>query len=205
LKRKIQCAGTDTAKMCVYAFFMPWGLKRYYETGGLHFITCSCFDRMPVLGTPERRNLLLSVLERMRARYRFTVVGYVVMPEHVHLLISEPQEGTPSTVMQAIKLGFARRVVGGSGENPHFSQNRGEVGHPQNFWMKRFYDFNVWSQRKEVEKLRYMHRNPVVRGLVQRPEDWLWSSFRAYASGEVGLVRVNDWSWWEEKIRTKVS
>jgi len=184
---------------------MPWGLKRYYYTGGLHFITSSCFQRLPVLGTAERRELLLSVVERMRVRYRFAVVGYVVMPEHVHLLISEPEEGTPSTVVQAIKLGFARRMSGGPGEPPHFSHRTREKGHPQHFWMKRFYDFNVWSQRKEVEKLRYMHRNPVVRGLVERPEDWAWSSFRAYACGEVGLVRVNDWSLWEEKIRTKVS
>ncbi len=180
---------------------MPWGLKRYYDTGGLHFITSSCFRRLPVLGTMERRDLLLSVVERMRVRYRFAVVGYVVMPEHLHLLISEPEEGTPATVIQAIKLGFVRRVLNGSGENPHFSQRTREVGHPQHFWMKRFYDFNVWSQRKEVEKLRYMHRNPVVRGLVQRPEDWEWSSFRAYACGEVGLVRVKDWSKLEEDIR----
>jgi len=176
---------------------MPWGLRRYYETGGLHFVTWSCIRREPILGTPSRRDLLLEVLERMRQRYRFGVVGYVVMPEHVHLLMSEPQVGTPSTVVQAVKLGFVRRVLGGSGENPHFSQPRGEVGHPQRFWIKRFYDFNVWSQRKETEKLHYMHQNPVARGLIQRPEDWKWSSFAAYASGAVGPVRINDWSWWE--------
>ena len=64
-----------------------------------------------------------------------------------------------------------------------------------------FYDFNLWGQRKEVEKLKYMHRNPVVRGLVASPEDWRWSSYRTYAYGEAGLVRINDWTWWEEKIR----
>jgi hypothetical protein len=57
-------------------------------------------------------------------------------------------------------------------------------------WQKRFYDFNVWSERKRVEKLRYMHRNPVKRGLVERPEQWKWSSFRAYLYGETGPVRV---------------
>jgi len=49
-----------------------------------------------------------------------------------------------------------------------------------------------------------MHRNPVVRGLVERPEDWEWSSFRDYASGQNGIVKVNDWSWWEEKIRATI-
>ena len=86
-------------------------LKRYYGAGDLHFITCSCYRRQPLLGTAHRRDLLLSVLERVRRRYRFVVAGYVVMPEHIHLLIGEPQEKTPSTVMQALKLGFARRVL----------------------------------------------------------------------------------------------
>jgi len=162
---------------------MPWGLKRFYDTGGLHFITWSCCDRQPLLNTPERRDLLLKVVEQMRNRYRFAVVGYVVMPEHVHLLISEPLIANVASAICAIKLGFARRVL------------------PQHFWMKRFYDFNVWSERKEIEKLHYMHQNPVTRGLVERPEDWKWSSFRAYACGEAGIVKVNDWSWWEKKIR----
>jgi len=54
------------------------------------------------------------------------------------------------------------------------------------FWMKRFYDFNVWSESKMSEELHYIHQNPVTRGLVERPEDWQWSSFRAYAYGEIG-------------------
>jgi len=69
------------------------------------------------------------------------------------------------------------------------------------FWQSRFYDFNLWGQQKEVEKLKYMHRNPVVRGLVASPENWRRSSYRSYAHGEAGLVRINDWTWWEEKIR----
>ncbi|HTW32930.1 MAG TPA: transposase [Candidatus Sulfotelmatobacter sp.] len=183
---------------------MPWGLERFYDTGGLHFITWSCRDRQPLLGKPERRNLLLKVLEQMRNRYQFGVVGYVVMPEHVHLLMSEPMIGKVSTAICAIKLGFARRVLS---ENPHLWQNRPEVGHPapQHFWMKRFYDFNVWSQRKESEKVHYMHQNPVIRGLVERPEEWKWSSFLAYASGEHGIVKVNDWSLQLKKIHSEAS
>ena len=80
------------------------------------------------------------------------------------------------------------------------------MGHPRaskHIWQRRFYDFNVWSQRKEVEKLKHMHRNPVVRGLVDKPDNWPWSSYRSYAYGEVGLVRINDWRYWEDKIRDK--
>jgi putative transposase len=140
------------------------------------------------------------VLEQVRRRFQFVVVGYVVMPEHIHLLVSEPQVKTSSTVMQALKIGFARRVLARARRrNP--AQAELFEGRPQHIWQKRFYDFNVWTARKRVEKLRYMHRNPVMRGLVASPELWRWSSFRAYAMGESGLVRVNDWTVLKLKIR----
>jgi putative transposase len=180
-------------------------LKRFYGHHNLHFITFSCYGRKPLLGTPQRRALLLQGLEQMRRRYRLVVVGYVIMPEHVHLLISEPEEGTPSTVVQALKLGFVRRVLPpGQGaitagrpmsralcetwevhSKDEIAQNR--------IWQRRFYDFNVWTDKKRVEKLRYMHRNPVKRGLVTEPDQGAWSSFRAYMYREPGAVRVNDW------------
>jgi putative transposase len=58
------------------------------------------------------------------------------------------------------------------------------------FWQARYYDFNVHNEEKRVEKLRYMHRNPVKRGLVEKPEEWAWSSFRHYATGEIGAVEI---------------
>jgi REP element-mobilizing transposase RayT len=85
--------------------------RRYYGANQLHFITCSCYHRQPWLASPERRNLFLAVFEKVRQRYGFVVVGYVVMPDHIHLLISEPEKGDPSRVMQAIKQGFSRRVL----------------------------------------------------------------------------------------------
>jgi putative transposase len=180
---------------------MRRNLKRYYGAGDLHFITCSCYQRRPLLGTPRRRDLFLTVLEQMRTRYQFVVVGYVIMPEHVHLLISEPQEKNPSTVMQALKLGFARRVIVQAKRRWNPSQAT-LVGHlPQHIWQKRFYDFNVWTEHKRIEKLRYMHRNPVQRGLVESPELWRWSSFRAHLFGEIGVVKINEWGALKMKIR----
>ena len=148
------------------------------------------------------------MLERVRRRSRFVVIGYVVMPEHFHLLITEPQVGNPSTVMQALKLGFARRVLG---ELARAQVSKGaRPGAPgftppgfkasAHVWSARFYDFNVYTERKRVEKLRYIHRNPVERGLVSEADQWLWSSFRSYAYGEIGLVRVNDWELLEMKV-----
>jgi putative transposase len=188
---------------------MPSGLKRYYGAGDLHFITCSCYHRQPLLGTPKRRDLLLTVLEQVRIRYRLAVLGYVVMPEHFHLLITEPEVGTPSTVMQALKLGFARRVLAASPLLAKSARNgapSGAVllqGHAH-VWQRRFYDFNLCTEHKRIEKLRYIHRNPVARGLVEEPDHWLWSSFRSYAFQEAGPVRVNHWQLLQMKIRPHV-
>lgn len=104
------------------------------------------------------------------------VTGYVVMPEHVHLLVSEPLDGTLARALQALKLSVAVQ----SRERP--------------LWQRRYYDFNVHNKQKRVEKLRYMHRNPVARGLVSKPEDWPWSSFRHYATGLEGTVEIE--SFW---------
>ena len=181
--------------------FMPWSLRRYYGAGDLHFITCSCYRRHPLLGTAESRDLFLQLLEITRRRYQFVVAGYVVMPEHFHLLISEPQECTPSTVMQALKLSYARRVLAAKKRRRNETEARPSVEVPQRIWEARFYDFNVWTSRKRAEKLRYMHENPVKRGLVKSPELWRWSSYRAYAFGEAGPVRVNEWQILKLKIR----
>ena len=75
---------------------------------------------------------------------------------------------------------------------------------PRAFWQARFYDFNVWTTKKRVEKLRYMHRNPVRRGLVVSPEQWRWSSYRFYLLDEAGPVRVNS-GWTEISFRDRVA
>jgi putative transposase len=170
---------------------MPQGLKRYYGQDHLHYLTCSCYHRQPWLATPRCRDLFLQILEETRQRYGFVVVGYVVMPEHIHLLISEPERGTPSTVMQVVKQRYARSVL--RREMRISVQSELWPDSEEHVWQRRFYDFNVWSARKRIEKLRYMHRNPVKRGLVLEAEQWEWSSFRSYAYQEVGRVRVNLW------------
>src|SRR5271165_6263848 len=143
---------------------MPRGLRLYQQSRCLHFLTFSCYRRLPFLASPRARDLFKRALEQARVRYGFYVAGYVVIPEHVHLLMSEPERGTLASAVQAIKQSVSRKLIG---DNEHF-------------WQARYYDFNVWTARKRIEKLRYIHRNPVKRGLVDKPEDWPWSSFRNY-------------------------
>jgi REP-associated tyrosine transposase len=182
---------------------MTEGLYRFYGGRDLHFLTFSCYQRQPFFADPAHCDLFLQMLERVRRRYRLVVLGYVVMPEHVHLLVSEPQRETLSTAVQALKLGVVRSLKGFDRTEDAvvpMSRKKSETwGTPivsvrkksNRFWQARFYDFNVWTEKKRIEKLRYIHRNPVVRGLVASPEQWRWSSFRWY-SGEVGPVRIND-------------
>jgi putative transposase len=90
---------------------MPSGLHRSYGAHHLHFITCSCHRRLPLLNRARSRDYFLSILEQVRTRYRFVVIGYVVMPEHIHLLITEPEISNPSTVMQVLKQRTARALL----------------------------------------------------------------------------------------------
>jgi putative transposase len=145
---------------------MPSGLHRSYGAHHLHFITCSCHHRLPLLKRARSRDCFLSILEQVRTQYRFVVIGYVVMPEHIHLLITESEIGNPSKVMQVLKQRTARALLPRrKRKNPRQGSLFADASQPGAFWQARFYDFNVWTTKKRVEKLRYMHRNPVKRGL----------------------------------------
>ena len=169
-------------------------LKRYYGRRDLHFITFSCYQRKALLGSVRARNLFVKILAEVRERYQFLPVGYVLMPEHVHLLISEPAKGTPSKAVQVLNQRVSRTIRRKKRRSSRsqlklpFPQENGEPGR---FWQRRFYDFNVWSLGKMKEKLNYMHANPVTRTLVKHPRNWPWSSWNFYEKGEEGLIHID--------------
>ena len=94
---------------------MPWGLKRFQQARCLHFLTFSCYRRAPLLGTPRSRDIFEQTLERTRHWYGFYVAGYVVMPEHVHLLITEPERAKLSVALQMLKQNVAHQLRGPEG------------------------------------------------------------------------------------------
>ena len=104
------------------------------------------------------------------------------MPELFHLLISEPIRRTVALVMQVLKQRVSRRCR--KRKHSITQMPLWENQPARAFWQKRYYDFNVFSERKHIEKLRYMHRNPLKRGLVKSLELWRWSSFRDYLLAE---------------------
>ena len=135
---------------------MPVGLERRQNTGQLHFITFSFHHRRPYLQDPEPKNTLERVIERTRCSQEITVYAYVLMPEHVHLLLSEPEHRILSSTIRVLKGEFSKLLKASR----------------DHFWYPRYYDFNISTTAKFVEKVRYIHRNPVTRGLVARPEDY---------------------------------
>jgi putative transposase len=159
---------------------VPSRLKRYHTFGHDHFITFSCYQRLPLLNNDRARITFEDALEKLRVRHGFYVFGYVLMPEHIHLLLSEPKENSLSTTLSVLKRQTSTAL---KGDRPQF-------------WQIRYYDFNVLSQAKFTEKLRYIHRNPVERGLVENPQDWPWSSYRHWLTGEIGRVEIEShWTW----------
>ena len=167
------------------------GSSVFSQSAQTHFVTFTCYHRRRGFDSAAVYDLFVQVLEEMRCRFGVYVYGYVVMPEHVHSLLSEPQSprlapqsgrepGPPAQPLLAdaihyLKLSFAKRLGTGA------------------FWQKRYYDRNVRDEREFLEKLRYLHRNPVKRGLVMNPE--AWSSFRHYAQREKSVVEIeSEWT-----------
>ena len=103
----------------------------------------------------------------------------VLYVKHIHLLLSEPELDTLADALKSLKQGVARRLIGDA----------------EHFWQKRYYDFNVRNHEQFVEKLHYLHCNPVKAGLCERPEDWPWSSFLHHASGCEGRIEIeSEWT-----------
>ena len=172
---------------------MPRGLRRFQQTGHSHFVTFSCYRRQPNFASAEIYDLFVQCLEEMRRRFSMCVYGYVVMPEHVHLLVSEPDRDVLADAIHYLKLSFAKRL----------RSREGRV-ESRSFWQKRYYDRNVRDAHEFSVKLRYLHRNPVKRGLVCEAAEWKWSSFRHYALREVGVVEIeSEWTARDRETKTR--
>ena len=144
---------------------MPKGLVRYQKCGVFHFITFSCYRRQPLLGDHGAYQIFEQVLEAVRLRYGFVVAGYVLMPDHVHLLLGEPPDSLLSIALQVLKQRTSRKL----------KTMREETS--VQLW--RYYDFNVHNELKRVEKLRYMHCNR---------SSGVWSRSRKIGPGRVSCI-----------------
>ncbi|HXJ95675.1 MAG TPA: transposase [Terriglobia bacterium] len=169
---------------------MPF-YHRTYNRGELQFITSSTYRRAPLFFSERFRRCFVQRLEEVRQELKFMLIGWVLMPEHFHLLIKpQPAESTPD-IMKGLKEVTAERILKTLRRNLQHAWCQkmlarlrlpGTVHDESRYrlWQRRFYLLNVYTEKKRLEKLTYMHNNPVKRRLVSTPGEWPWSSWRFY-------------------------
>jgi len=171
-------------------------LKHYDKLGTARFLTFSCHRRMNLFLDPEAINLFIKSLDWIRKKYRLQLLGYVVMPNHVHLVIY-PQEEVPlGRVIGDLKAHSAYHIINQWKSNHHQILRKMEVTRNNKsvyaFWQRRCYDHNCREIKIVREKIVYCHNNPVRAGLVSAPDEWLWSSYRWYQGDRNGPISIDD-------------
>ena len=147
-----------------------------------HFITFSCYRRRRLLDHDGGKRILLGVLNSQLDRRDATCAGFVVMPDHVHAIVWFAETGQLSEFMKQWKrlssFGVKRFL------HEQLSSYSESIYLTEPVWQPKYYSFNLYSREKTLEKLQYMHENPVRAGLVRQPTDWPWSSARHYEQGK---------------------
>lgn len=164
--------------------------RRFENPGEPRFLTFSCYQRLPLFLNDRIKLAFIDQLERIRDDLRFDLVAWVIMPEHVHLLIIPRHEvANVTTILQSLKQPFARKVIARWRElaAPILEAVTDASGRAH-FWQRGGgYDRNITSEHEWFEKLSYINNNPVRRGLVTSAEDYPWSSARAHAHDDRAL------------------
>jgi len=169
-------------------------MKRYEEPNHLRFLTFSCYQQLPLFQDDLAKQTFVDVLLAQRERCGFHLVAWVVMPEHVHLLLWPKLPEYPvSKVLWGLKRDVARRVIEVLRDqgSPMSEKIQNPSGQHQ-FWQRGGgHDRNLFSDEEILEKIDYTNLNPVRRGLVDRAEDWVWSSARWYAGDRDGGIQID--------------
>ncbi|HET7213822.1 MAG TPA: transposase [Terriglobia bacterium] len=173
-----------------------------YIPGELQFITSSIYRRTPVFSSERCCRFFVDALIEVRKSTGFLLVGWVIMPEHFHLLLKPQSADATSRIMQCLKSRVATGILRHLRENQDRSWCRKTLArlalpptvHDESHyrvWQRRFYPYGIYSEKKQLEKLDYIHNNPVTRGLVGSPGDWLWSSWRFYFLADTSLIPMD--------------
>ncbi len=169
-------------------------MKRYEEPNHLRFLTFSCYRQLTLFQDDWAKGVFVDVLKAQRERCGFRLIAWVLMPEHVHLLLWPKLPEFPvSKVLWGLKRDVARCVVSGLREQGSalLEQMQNPLGQHQ-FWQRGGgHDRNIFSEDEIREKIDYINLNPVRRGLVDLAEDWVWSSAKWYAGDRDGGVPID--------------
>jgi len=186
---------------------MPSQLRRYDQPGDCHFWTISSNRRLTFFQDDGLKQIVVDGLKVIRQRFGICLIGYVIMPDHVHIILNPHAQGEDEPIPISKLLHAFKQHVGYYGKqrlrkiwrergqlwsaplNTWALGDRGE----QRIWNIRGYDFNIRTDKALLEKLNYCHKNPITRGLVERAEDWRWSSYRCYEYHDFSVMRM-DWN-----------
>ncbi len=178
------------------------GLPRFHVEGHVYYITTVVYDRLPIFTRPSFIIPLYDSLNFYRYKQDFKLLGYVIMPDHVHLILWPFGSATPSDIMRDYKKFTATRIIRQAkveqieAWTSVFERAGLETGRSHNkVWQDSYWDVNIYSEPFLRRKLNYLHRNPVRAGLVENPEDYVYSSYRNYVYGESWLIEVDlEWA-----------
>lgn len=177
------------------------------EPNTFHYVTLVTYNRVPVFRSERACEILIATLDDVRAKYPYKLVGYVIMPDHVHAIVNRSID-TISAWLRRIRGNSARQILSWLREESHLSSlKKLQLRHPQKrnhthaVWQKDPSVIDLWSHKFVRQKLNYLHLNPVRAGLCEHPEDWKWSSYRAYLPHKAGDVPIEvDWQgYWKAK------
>ena len=164
--------------------FLRMKLKHYDNDGHARFVTFCIHHSLPILTNDPFRRIVVDAIDKSRAAHGFEMLAYVIMPEHVHLVLWPPEIMKLGTVVGEIKRYAAKEILNNLSRADGLLLERLTVTRDsverRVLWQRRCYDHNCRTEKAVWEKVNYCHQNPVKRGLVQSAEDWEWSSYRWY-------------------------
>jgi putative transposase len=188
-------------------------LFKSHDPNIFHYTTSVCFKRVPIFRSDRTCQLFIDTLNETRTRCPYKLIGYVIMPDHVHLIVN-PLDRDISALMGRLKSISARKILDWLHENNHDGSlaklalhSPQKRRHTHAVWQKDFSSIDLWSAKFIRQKLNYIHLNPVRAGLCKHPAEWKWSSYRAYLPHASGSVPIEmDWRgfWSEEESKSWV-
>jgi len=170
------------------------------EPNTFHYVTLVTHNRVPVFRGDTTCQMFVDVLAEVREKFPYKLIGYVLMPDHVHAIIND-KKANISKWLHRVRGNSARKIVAWLRDNGHFQslqklalKSPQKRNHRYKVWQKDPSVIDLWSPKFVRQKLKYLHLNPVRAGLCNHPADWKWSSYRAYLPHKPGDVPIEiDW------------
>jgi len=176
--------------------------QHFYDLHDVHYLTTNVYRKARIFDSERFKRSFVRTLDELRNELGFKIIGYVLMPEHSHLLVWPGPLADPSQIMQKLSERTANFILRDLRRNlviPWCEKMLRRFALPPSVhhhahyrvWNRGGYDMNIWTEKKIREKLQYMHNNPVKRGLVAQPGDWPWSSWRYYYLQDSSLLAID--------------